>query len=712
MPQFFIDRPVFAWVLAILITLAGLISVTRLPIEAYPAVAPPQIIVSATYPGANASTVEATVTQVIEQQLTGIDNLLYFNSQSGSDGSSQITLTFENGTDPDIAAVQTQNRVSLAQPRLPAEVTQQGIRIAKANAGFLAAIALRSAPGGPSADELSNLIASRVLDEIQRLPGIGSATQFGSEYAMRIWLNPDKLHAYGLSAATVLDIVRQQNVQVASGSIGAEPAVPGQEVNASVVAEGRFTSAEQFENILLRTEPNGTSVRLKDVARVSLGQYQYGFESRLDDKPVAAFGIQLLPNANALDAMRAVKARMAELAHSFPAGVTWFFPYDSTAFIRVAIRDVLITLVEAVALVFIVMLVFLQSFRATLIPTLVVPAALMGALVGMSAVGFSINQLSLFAMVLAIGIVVDDAIVVVEAAERIMREDHLSPRQATRKAMGQITGAIVAITLVLAAVFIPSALQTGSTGVIYRQFALTIALSMGFSAFMALSFTPALCATLLRPEHLRGNFVFRWFNRTYEITRRSYVHRVYQSVAHTPRWMIGFAVIVALAGFLFLKLPGSFVPEEDQGYGLLDVQLPPGATVQRTMEVLQQIDKVLRQNPAVDFPTLVAGASFTGNGENVGRSFVKLMPYSKRDITAPEFIRWANKKLHSEIHDARVFMINLPTIRGLGQFGGFDFYLEDRTGQGRPALADAQNAVLKAAGADPVLTSVRANTLQ
>jgi multidrug efflux pump len=712
MPQFFIDRPIFAWVLAILITLGGVIAVTQLPSEAYPPIAPPQVVVTATYPGADAATVESTVTQVIEQQLTGIDNLLYFTSTSASDGSAQITLTFENGANPDIAAVQTQNRVTLAQPRLPTEVTQQGIRISKSSSGLLGAIALRSSPGGPDQAELNNIIASRILDQMQRIQGVGSATQFGSEYGMRIWLDPDKLRGYNMSAAKVLDTVRKQNVQFAAGSIGTQPAVPGQQVSATVTTEGRFTSPEQFENILLRTDPNGTSVRLKDVARIVLGQSQYGQEARVGDTPVGVFIIQLLPNANALDVMKAVQAKMAALQPSFPPGVTWFIPFDSTTFIRIAIHEVLITLIEAVALVFLVMLVFLQSFRATIIPTLVVPVALMGALIGIYMVGFSINQLTLFAMVLAIGIVVDDAIVVVEAVERIMREEHLPAKEATRKAMQQITGAIVAITLVLAAVFIPSALQPGSVGVIYRQFALTIALSMAFSAFLALSFTPALCATLLRPEHLKGNIVFNWFNRAYGRTQKGYVNLVYQSVAHTPRWMVGFAVIVVLAGFLFLKLPGSFVPEEDQGYGLLDVQLPPGATVERTTRVLQQIDKVLRQNPAVEFPTLVSGASFTGNGENVGRSFVKLVPYSKRDATAPEFIRWANKKLKSEIHDARVFMINLPTIRGLGQFGGFDFYLEDRSGLGRQALKDTQNTVLKKAEVDPVLTAVRINSLQ
>jgi multidrug efflux pump len=711
MPQFFIDRPVFAWVLAILITLGGAIAIARLPAEAYPDIAPPQVIVSTTYPGANASTVETTVTQVIEQHLTGLDNLLYFTSQSASDGTSQITLTFDTGTNADIAAVQTQNRVTLATPRLPAEVTQQGVRIAKATPGFLGVIALRSSAGGPTSTELNNVIASQVLDQIQRIAGIGSATQFGAEFAMRIWLDPDKLHAYGMSASAVLNTVRAQNVQFASGSIGAEPASAGQQLNASVMAEGRFTEPEQFANILLRTNPNGTSVRLKDVARVGIGQSSYGYEAHIGSAPIAAFGMQLLPGANALAVIKAVKNRMDALQPSFGPGVTWFWPFDSTTFIAVAIREVIITLIEAVALVFVVMLVFLQSFRATLIPTLVVPAALMGALMGIYALGYSINQLSLFAMVLAIGIVVDDAIVVVEAVERIMREEHLSPKEATRKAMRQITGAIVAITLVLAAVFIPSAMQSGSTGVIYRQFALTIALSMGFSAFLALSFTPALCATLLRHDHLKPNFVFRWFNRAYERTQKAYVHRVFQSVTHVPRWMAAFIVMVVIGAFLFMKLPGSFVPEEDQGYALTDVQLPPGATIQRTREVLQKVDAILRTNPAVHDVLLVAGSSFTGSGENVGRAFVQLKPWNERGIKATDFIAWANKAVQREVRDARVFMINLPTIRGLGQFSGFDFFLEDRAGLGRDALQNAQNTLLDKAGVDPVLTGVRVNTL-
>ena len=712
MPQFFIDRPVFAWVLAILIALGGLLALLRLPSEAYPAIAPPQVAITTSYPGANAATVETTVTQVIEQQLTGIDNLLYFTSQSASDGSSTITLTFENGTNPDIAAVQTQNRVSLAQPRLPAEVNQQGIRIAKVAAGFLGGIGLVSEPGGPSAEELNNIVASRVLDTIQRVPGVGAAVQFGSEYAMRIWLDADKLKAYNLSASAVLAAVQAQNAQFASGSIGAWPAVHEQTTTATVTAEGRFSSPEQFEQILLRTEPNGASVRLKDVARISLGAAQYGFETSIGTTPIAAFGIQLAPEANALEVSHAVTERMNAIQGSFPAGVKWVWAWDSTPFIRVAIREVLITLIEAVVLVFLVMLVFLQNFRATLIPTLVVPSALLGTLIGMYTVGFSINQLSLFAMVLAIGIVVDDAIVVVEAVDRIMREEHLPPKEATRKAMHQITGAIVAITSVLAAVFIPSALQSGSTGVIYRQFALTIALSMGFSALLALSFTPALCASLLRPGHLHGNVVFNWFNRAFETTRSAYVHRVYQSVGHVPRWMAAFAVMLAVGVLLFIKLPGSFVPDEDQGYALIDVQLPAGANLPRTREVMQHINAIIARSPDVDYAFLIVGSSFTGTGENAGRAFVHLKTWDHRPDSAAQFIAWANSTLSREIHDARVYVLNLPTVRGLGSFGGFDFYLEDRGGLGREVLTSAQETLLEKAAADKsTLSGVRANLL-
>ena len=710
MPQFFIDRPVFAWVIALLVMLMGGIAVTRLPIDAYPNIAPPQVVVNAVYPGANAATVEQTVTRVIEQQLTGIDNLLYFTSQS-SFGQSQITLTFASGTNPDIAEVQTQNQVALADPLLPAEVVQQGVHIFKASTGFLGAIALRSGPGGPTAAQLDNLVASRVLDQIERVPGVGAATQFGSPYAMRIWLNPDLLHAYGLSASDALNAVKAQNVQVAAGSIGAAPAIEGQQTTATVTAQGEFTSAGQFRNILLRTTSNGTSVRLGNVAKIGLGLQNYSFATHVNKTPVAAFGVQLLPDANALQVMEAVKAKMAQLQKSFPPGVTWFAPVDSTLFINAAIHDVMITLVEAIALVFVVMLVFLQSFRATLIPMLVVPTALLGGLIGIYALGYSINQLTLFAMVLAIGIVVDDAIVVVEAVDRIMHEEHLPPKEAARKAMRQISGAIIAITLVLAAVFIPSAMQTGSTGVIYRQFALTIALSIMFSAFFALSWTPALCATLLRPEHLKANIVFRGFNRAFEGTRAAYVRRVFQSVTHLPRWMAAYAVVLALGVFLFMKLPGAFVPQEDQSDVMASIELPAGATLQRTEKVLQEFYKVIIGNHAAHDVFQVAGSGFAGNSENSGRAFIHLIPWSDRSETASQFIRWANRTVHRKIHDAQIFVVNKPAINGLGQFGGFDFYLEDRGGLGREALTRAQDTLLARTANDPILSDVRVNGL-
>ena len=711
MPQFFIDRPVFAWVLAILITLAGVIAIYELPAESYPAIAPPQVVVSTTYPGADATTVERTVTQVIEQQLTGIDRLLYFTSSSSSDGSVSISLTFETGTDPEIAAVQTQNRVTLAEPRLPVEVIQQGIVVAKSTAGFLMAVTIRSKDGSLDSGQLNNILASRILDQLQRIPGVGSANQFGSEYAMRIWLSPDKLHAYNLSPTHVLEVVRDQNVQFPAGSIGSDPAVPGQQFSAPVTAEGRFTKVEQFENIILRAEADGSSVRLRDVARVVLGPAAYGFDVRYNDDPVAGVGVQLLPGANALEVARRVKAKMAELAPTLPAGVEWFIPYDSTAFILVSIKEVLITLVAAVVLVFIVMLVFLQSIRATLIPTLVVPAALMGAFIGMYAAGFSINQLTLFGMVLAIGIVVDDAIVVIEAVERIMREENLSPREATRKAMGQITGAIVTITVVLMAVFVPSALLGGATGAIYRQFALTIAVSMAFSAFLALSFTPALCAHMLKPTHLKPNPIFRWFNRAYDRSQAAYLKVVAESVRHTPRWMIAFAVLVVVGGFLFTRLPGSFLPEEDQGYVIGIVQLPPGASLSRTMGVMSQMSNVIKNNEAVEGIFQVGGFGFFGQGENTGIMFVRLKSWEDRDLTSNEFNQWANGALFMTIKDATVFVVNLPTISGLGQFGGFDFFLEDHAGQGHDALMAAQQTLLGKAAQNPNVTNVTSSTL-
>jgi len=711
MSRFFIHHPVFAWVIAILISLSGAFAIGNLGVESYPDIAPPQVTVQATYPGADAQTAESAVTQVIEQQLTGIDNLDYFSSSSDSSGGASITLTFKPGTDPDIAQVQVQNKVALATPRLPAEVVRQGVVVAKANPGFLMVVALRSENPAVDRTALSDLIASRVMDQISRQPGVGSTRLFGGEYAMDIWLDPDRLRAYGLSASEVLSAVRGQNVQFAAGRVGAAPS-EGQSVTATVTAEGRFSSAGEFRNIILRTDPDGSAVRLGDVARVEQGASSYGFDLKWSGKPAAGFAVQLAPGANALGVTRSVKARMEELATTFPEGVSWFTPYDSSEFVRISIEEVVITLVEAVALVFLVMLVFLQNFRATLIPTLVIPVALLGTFLGMYMIGFTINQLTLFGMVLAIGIVVDDAIVVIENVERIMSEEGLSPEDATVKAMGQITGAVIAITVVLAAVFIPSALQAGSAGEIYKQFAITIAMAMGFSAFLALGFTPALCASLLQPtgHHESRNAVFRRFNAAYDRVIGSYVGHIGRAIRHAPRWMGAFGLLVLLCGFLLWRMPSSFLPEEDQGYALAIVQLPAGATIDRTNAVFEDVRAKLEKLPGYAGMMQIAGFSFVGQGENAGMAFIKLEPWGERGISAAEFIQEANRALHP-IRDAQIFVINLPTVRGLGQFGGFDLYLQDRGGRGRDALMQAMGRLLEKSGQTPALTAVRPNML-
>lgn len=713
MPKFFIEHPVFAWVVAILISLSGVISILSLGVESYPSIAPPQVTVSATYPGASADTAEKAVTQVIEQQLTGIDHLLYFNSSSASNGRVSITLTFETGTNPDIAQVQVQNKVALATPRLPTEVTQQGVVVAKANAGFLMVVALNSDNPAVDRDALNDIVGSRVLDQISRVPGVGSTQQFGAEYAMNIWLNPERLQGYHLSASQVYQAISNQNVQFAAGAIGADPAPAGTGFTATVSAEGRFSSPEEFENIILRTDANGAAVRLKDVGRVAFGPSNYGFDTQYNGKPTGAFAIQLLPGANALSVAEAVTAKMDELAPSFPNGVTWFSPYDSTAFVKISIEEVVHTLIEAIVLVFLVMLVFLQNFRATVIPTLVIPVALLGTFLGMYIIGFTINQLTLFAMVLAIGIVVDDAIVVIENVERIMTEEHLAPKAATTKAMTQITGAVVAITVVLAAVFIPSAMQPGAAGAIYKQFAITIAMAMAFSAFLALSFTPALCAAFLKPTHAeKKNWVFRTFDKYYDKVAHRYVAVVGHTLKRAPRWMVLFVVLVALCGFLFTRMPGSFLPEEDQGFALAIVQLPPGATKNRTNEVFAQMRGVLQKQDAVEGMLQVAGFSFLGSGENVGMGFIRLKPWGDRKATATELIQQLNGAFYG-IKGAQIFVVNLPTVNGLGQFGGFDMWLQDRSGAGQEALTNARNILLgQAAQHQDTLVGVRPNGLE
>ncbi len=714
MPRFFIDRPIFAWVVAILITLAGSVAIFRLPISAYPPIAPPQVGINAYYPGASAEVVEKTVTSVIEQQLTSVDNLLYFTSTSRSNGSASITLTFESGTDPDIAAVQVQNRLSVAEARLPQEVVQNGITVAKANNDFLMVVALKSTDPNFDTYALNNLIASQVLDPIQRLPGVGNARLFGAAYAMRIWLNPDKLRGYGLSAADALNAIRNQNVQIAAGNIGAEPALPGQGFTASVTAASRFTDPKEFARITLRTNADGSTVRLQDVARIALGAESYGHDVHVNGEPIAGFATMLAPQGNALQTAEAIRSKMEQLQQYFPDVVSWFVPYDSTQFINISIDEVVYTLIEAVVLVFLVMLLFLQNLRATLIPTLVVPVALTSAFAGMYMVGFSINILSMFALVLAIGLVVDDAIVVVENVERIMTEEGLSPKEAARKAMDQITGAVIAMTTVLAAVFIPMALVSGSVGAIYRQFSLTIAISMVISAVMALSFTPALCATILKPQHGEPNFFLREFNRFYQMGNNFYLQQVTSAIRHTPRWMMAFAALVVLTVFLYARLPSSFLPEEDQGYALALIQLPPGASMERTGQVLSQMEKIIRQHKSVDKVVTVGGFSFIGQGENVGLGFIRLNDWGLRkddDQQIKAFIGWANGALQS-IKGARLFVVNLPTIRGLGRFGGFDLRLEDRAGLGHDQLVQARNMLLGAAAKNPTLAGVRPNQLE
>jgi multidrug efflux pump len=713
-PSFFIERPIFAWVIAILIVLFGSISLRSLGVDSYPRIAPPQVTVTANYPGGNAATMEATVTQVIEQQLTGIDNLLYFSSTSGSNGQTVITLTFTTGTNADVAQVQVQNKVNLALPLLPTEVTQQGITVAKATPDILMFIALRSDNPGIDGERLSDILASAVQPAVARVNGVGNTFLLGSEYGVRIWLNPDRLHAYGLSTTQVIAAVNLQNAQFAAGSIGADPAGKGQVFTATVSGDTLFSSLQQFREVPLRTNSDGTAVKLGDVARVAFGGQNYGTRSTLNGMPAGGLAVFLSPGSNALEVGQAVKAAMTSLARDLPVGVTWTVPYDTTPFITKSMHEVATTLVEAVVLVFLVMLIFLQNLRATLIPTLVIPIALLGTFIGMAMMHFTLNQLTLFGMVLAIGIVVDDAIVVIENVERIMTEERLDPKAATRKAMKQITGAVIAITVVLTAVFVPSALQPGATGIIYAQFALTLAISMAFSAFLALSFTPALCAAILKPERHEGrNLLFRWFDRAFERTAHGYQGHVGRAVRHAPRWMMMFAVVTVLAGFLYTRLPSSFVPDEDQGVLLALVNLPPGASLQRTDQVMSQLRDTIEKSPvgpAIQDIFQPEGFSFVGTSENVGMAFFKLVDWDERSQTAMQLVPQINRTL-AAIPDAQIFAVNLPTIRGLSRFGGIDLYLQARGGQTREQLDAASKTVVGSSAGNPMLYQVRANAL-
>ncbi len=712
MAKFFIDRPVFAWVIALFILLAGALSITRLPIAQYPTIAPPSVVVTANYPGASAKTLDDSVTSLIEQEINGADGLQYMESQSEASGQTQITVTFQPGTDADLAAVDVQNRLKRVEARLPQAVTQQGVQVTKARSNFLLFITLSSTDGRLDPVALGDYLSRNVLNEIKRVPGVGQAQLFGTERAMRVWVDPAKLVGVKLTPADVATAIRAQNAQVASGTLGDLPSPSSQQISAPVIVTGQLSTPEEFGNVVLRANPDGSTVRLRDVARIEIGGQNYSTSARLNGQPTSAIGVLLSPTANALATANAVRAKMEELSHYFPAGVKYDIPYDTSPFVKISIEEVVKTLLEAVFLVFLVMYLFLQNIRYTLIPTIVVPVALMGTFGVMAAFGFSINVLTMFGMVLAIGILVDDAIVVVENVERIMSEEGLSPRDATRKAMSQITGAIVGITLVLVAVFIPMAFFGGAVGAIYRQFSLSMVSSMLFSALMALTLTPALCATLLKPveagHHHEKKGFFGWFNRGFHRTANSYQSVVAKMLGKAGRYMLIYGVIIACVALLYARLPSSFLPSEDQGYLITNVQLPPGASANRTLEVIQQIEQYYLKQPGVERTVAVRGFSFSGSGQNAGLVFTPLKDWSERgsDQSATAIAGRAFGAL-SQIHDAIIFPVNPPPIRELGNATGFTFRLQDRGGLGHDALLAARNQLLGMASKSKVLQGVR-----
>ncbi|MFJ7567058.1 efflux RND transporter permease subunit [Herminiimonas sp. NPDC097707] len=717
MGKFFIDRPVFAWVLAIFIMLAGALAITSLPISQYPNIAPPTIVITATYPGATAQTLDDSVTSLIEQEMNGADGLQYVESQSQANGQVQITVTFSPETNPDLAAVDVSNRLKRVEARLPAAVTQQGVQVAKARSNFLMFIGLSSTDGRLDPVALGDYLSRNVLNEVKRVPGVGQAQLFGTERAMRIWIDPNKLVGLNLTPAEVTAAINTQNALVAGGTLGDLPSPSSQQISATVVVNGQLTSPEEFGKIILRANKDGSSVRLRDVARIEVGGQSYQTSGRLDGNPTSFIGVQLSPTANALGTATAVHKKMEELAKYFPAGVHYTIPYDTSKFVKISIEEVVKTLIEAIILVFLVMYLFLQNIRYTLIPTIVVPVALLGTFATLLVFGFSINVLTMFGMVLAIGILVDDAIVVVENVERIMSEEGLSPRDATRKAMGQITGAIIGITLVLIAVFLPMAFFGGAVGAIYRQFSLSMVASMVFSALMAFTLTPALCATILKPvekghHHEKGGF-FGWFNRVFNKTSLRYQGFIGKMLTKTTRYMILYGLIVACVGLLYARLPASFLPSEDQGYIITNVQLPAGASSGRTLEVLKQIEEYYMKQPAVEHVISISGYSFSGNGQNAGLVFTPFIDWSKRgkEDTA-DAIAGRAFGAFSQIKDAIVFPLNPPPIRELGNAVGFTFRLQDRAGLGHDALVAARNQLLGMAGKSEILAGVRPEGLE
>ena len=717
MARFFIDRPIFAWVLAIIVMLAGVLAIVTLPIAQYPTIAPPAVAINATYPGASAKTLEDTVTQVIEQKMKGLDRLSYMASTSESSGSVTITLTFENGTNPDTAQVQVQNKLSLATPLLPQEVQQQGISVTKSATNFINVLAFTSEDGSMNGADLSDYVAANVQDPLSRVVGVGDTTLFGAQYAMRVWLDPDKLANFNLTPSDVKTAITAQNAQVSAGQLGGLPATSNQQINATITSQTRLKTAAEFEAILLRTQADGAQVRLRDVARIELGNESYNTVGRYNGKPAAGLAIKLASGANALDTVRAIDARVAELAKFFPPGMKAQKPYDTTPFVRISIEEVVRTLVEAIVLVFLVMYLFLQNFRATLIPTIAVPVVLLGTFGVLSAFGFTINTLTMFALVLAIGLLVDDAIVVVENVERVMTEEGLSPLEATRKSMTQITGALVGVALVLAAVFVPMAFFSGSTGVIYRQFSITIVSAMTLSVLVAMVLTPALCATLLKPapkgHAMADTGFFGWFNRNFDRGNRRYQGIVRHMLGKGWRYMIVYAALLAAVVFGFVKLPVGFLPDEDQGTMFVLIQLPPGAAAARTDEVIRQVEHhfLVDQKDAVDGVFSVAGFSFAGSGQNTGLAFVKLKPWDERksDALSVSGVSAKASAYFATLRDARVFAFAPPAVAELGNATGFDLMLQDRANLGHAALMQARNQLLGELSKDKRLVAVRPN---
>ena len=710
--KFFIDRPIFAWVIAIIIVLAGSLALRKLPVSAYPQVAAPSIAFNITYPGASAQVIEDTVTALIEQEMNGIEHLLYMEASSEL-GTATLTLTFEPGTNIDISSVEAQNRYKRVEARLPEDVRRLGVPVTKPQRNYLLFTMFYSPDKSFDNVALGSFAAANVLDQVRRVKGVGEAILFGTEYSMRIWLKPDRLNAYNLAPSDVAAALRAQNVQLATGEMGQAPAAAGQQFNAIIVTKGRLENAEQFGNVIVRARPDGSTVRVRDVARVELGAQDYNIFARLDGQPAAAIAVRVSPDGNALEVANAVKAKVTELSQYFPKGVAWTVPYDASRFVDISITEVLYTLLEAMVLVFLVMYLFLENFRATLIPAVVVPVALMGALAGLYLLGYSINVLTMFAMVLAIGIVVDDAIVVVENVERIMTEEGLPPREATRKAMGQIFAAIIGITLVLIAVFLPMTFFGGSVGAIYRQFSVTLVLTMAFSALMALTLTPAMCATILKHEPgkelMPSTGFFGWFNRQFRRTATGYHSAVTRILKRTGRWLLVYAAIIVAVAVLLYNLPGSFLPEEDQGYFINVVQLPPGATQERTLEVVKQLEAYYLKQPEVDHVIGVVGFSFFGRGQNAALAFVRLKDWDERkdaNSLAGPVIRRANMGFF-QIKQAFMFATNVPPIPELGAIGGFDFRLQDRSGIGRDKLMEARNMALGLAAKNPALAGVR-----